>query len=136
MRGVTRPVFNRAVFVDIKQQLKLLIPEPDQNIVNRLISYYKGTNYSIRLPWETTPTQSYYDLEEVKNFARVLQVLKNLNVFPPVITKSMGGGKLPNIIPGNFDGPTQITPSGNASGRCWISGRWIRINESSSFFIF
>ena len=29
----------------------------------------------------------------------------------------MGGGKLPNIIPGNFDGPTQITPSGNASGR-------------------
>ena len=68
MRGVSRqPVF---VVFNVKDQLKKRIPEPDPAIVNRLISYYSGTNFSIRLPFQTTPRQRYYDLEEVKDFAR------------------------------------------------------------------
>ena len=64
--------FNTFFLVDVKDVLKQKCPEPDPAIVKRLISYYGGTNYSISLPWQTTPTQGYYDQEEVKSFARVL----------------------------------------------------------------
>lgn len=57
------------IFRDPSKDLARLIPEPDQAIVNRLISYYGGTNYSIRLPWAPTPQQPSYDLENVRFYA-------------------------------------------------------------------
>lgn len=102
-------------FKPIRQWIKDLLPEPDPNIVNRLISYYNNTNYSIRLPFATTPQQSYYDLEDVKFFARILTMLKDLGIFPPPILKSQGGPS--KIIGSTFDGPLLITPNGNSSAR-------------------
>lgn len=104
-------------FVDEKAELKKRCPEPDPYILQRLIDYYSGYDFSIRAPWQRSPGPAQYDLEELKDFARILTMLKQLGVFPPPEVQSMGGGKLPSLLPGSFDGPTQITPAGNASGR-------------------
>ena len=106
--------------VDVKDQLRKVVPEPDAAIVKRLISYYEGSNYAIRAPWQSSPTRAYYDLEVVKDFARILTLLQAMSIYPPAQVKTMGkyqvSGKKGNV-PGNFEGPVQVTPSENASSR-------------------
>lgn len=104
-------------FFNVREELKRLVPEPDPNIVKRLISYYGGTNFTIRFPWQSAPPPASYDLENVKFYARILTMLRDLGIFPPPYVQSQGGkGLLPNIG-GSFEGPTLFTPSGNASRR-------------------
>lgn len=75
----------------LRDQVKSVVPEPDECIVKRLIGYYSGTNYQIRLPWATTPNTNQYDLENVKFFARILTMLDFLEVHPPPRLQSQGG---------------------------------------------
>ena len=103
-------------FVDIRQEISQLIPEPDPQIVKALIADYGGFDWSIRLPFQSAPAPASYDLEEVRFFARILTMLAKMGIYPPAQVQTQGGGKLPSIG-GSFDGPTQITPTGSASGR-------------------
>ena len=93
--------------VDVKDQLREVVPEPDAGIVKRLISYYEGPNYAIRAPWQSTPTRAYYDLEVVKDFARILTLSQSMSIYPPAQVKTMGKG----YVSGNFEGPVQVKPS-------------------------
>ncbi len=130
-----RPAFERSDFLlsDVKEELKKRCPNPDPSIVNKLVSdNYGGNNFALRLPWATTPQRSFYDLEEVKDFARILDLLRRMGVYPPAQTKSQGGkGGLPNIV-GAFEGPTQITPAGNASGRYLAQVPEIEMEEKNN----
>ena len=91
--------------VDVKDQLREVVPEPDAGIVKRLISYYEGPNYAIRAPWQSAPTRAYY----------ILTLLQSMSVYPPAQVKTMGR----DDVPSNFEGPVQVTPSENASSRAF-----------------
>jgi len=94
----------------IRDQVKSLVPNPKPAIVNRLISYYESPNFTIRSPLSTTPQTRYYDLENVKFFARILTMLQDMGIFPPPVSQSQGG------VPGTFDGPLVFaTGSSSAS---------------------
>lgn len=94
--------------------VKDLVPEPDPQIVKRLISYY-SPRFSIRAPWDRSSNVPSYDLENVKFYARILTMLKDLSIFPPPILQSQGG--VPSRIFNSFDGPLLFTPSGQQSQR-------------------
>jgi hypothetical protein len=109
------PVISK--YRSVRQTVADLIPEPDQNIVKRLISYSSNPNFSIRLPFETTPYQNSYNVEDVKFFARILTMLKDLGIFPPPILKAQGGVVPSRILQNTFEGPTLFTPEAKSSQR-------------------
>ena len=88
-----RPVIQRRppVILSLRELVKDLIPEPDAKIVNRLISYFPSNNFKIRAPWSLLPNNvATYDLENVKFYARILTMLAQLGVYPPVKTQIQG----------------------------------------------
>ena len=117
-----RPVIQRRppVILSLRELVKDLIPEPDAKIVNRLISYFPSNNFKIRAPWSLLPNNvATYDLENVKFYARILTMLAQLGVYPPVKTQIQGitPSKIFSTFSPSFDGPIQISPSGSASCR-------------------
>ena len=117
-----RPVIQRRppVILSLRELVKDLIPEPDAKIVNRLISYFPSNNFKIRAPWSLLPNNvATYDLENVKFYARILTMLAQLGVYPPVKTQIQGitPSKIFSTFSPSFDGPIQISPSGSASRR-------------------
>ena len=103
-----RPVVHKK---PIRERLKDFLPEPDPKIVNRLISYFDYFNPRDRASFY----HHAYDLENVKFYARILTLLAELGIYPPVQVQM--AGITPSKIVSSFDGPLIFAPSEPASTR-------------------
>ena len=88
-------IFNYQSTEDI---VKTLVPEPDPKILQRLISHHSSTDFSIRMPWQRSPQVAYYDLEDLKFYARILTMLAALGIYPPAEVLMGGGGNPMKIV--------------------------------------
>ncbi len=109
---------NRFLFPNVKyieRDVAYYYPNPKPNILNNLIAHHSGYNFGVRFPWSSTPVSNYYDLEELKFYARILSMLEDIGVYPPPIVQSQGGG--PANVVASFEGPFIFAPSGNTVRR-------------------